>query len=243
MKPEVLAIIPARGGSKGLKNKNILPANGHPLIAYSIQAGLVTTAITRTIVSTDSDSIAGIAKKYGAEVPFMRPEKYAQDLSTDFEVFYHALTWLRENENYLPECIIHLRPTTPVRKVDDIEVCIQKLLQSDADSLRVVSIAPHTPYKMWTIDKDTETLLPLLTVDGIPEPYNEPRQKLPKVYWHTGSLDIIRTTCILEKKSVTGKKILSHIMPEDLAVDIDYMEDFIKAEFMLQSKQGIIKFN
>ncbi len=112
---KILAIIPARGGSKGLKNKNILPLLGHPLIAYSIKASLDSKRINRVIVSTDSKEIAVVAKQYGAEVPFMRPAEIAQDMSTDMEMFLHALGWLKKNEDYVPDIIVHLRPTSPVR--------------------------------------------------------------------------------------------------------------------------------
>ncbi len=243
MPKEVLAIIPARGGSKGLADKNILPLANHPLIAYSIKAALYSKHITRTIVSTDADEIAKIAKHYGAEVPFIRPSELAQDFSTDFEVFFHAINWLRNNEIYVPEFIVQLRPTTPVRTVVMINECIEKLINSDADSLRIVTVAPYTPYKMWTIDEQTSELHPLLTLKNIKEPYNQPRQILPKVYWHTGTLDVIRSSCIINKKSMSGDKILSYIMAEELAVDIDNIEDFKKAEAIISSVAGLININ
>ena len=112
---EILAIIPARGGSKSIPRKNIRPLAGHPLIAYSIAAGRQSRLVTRTIVSTDDEEIAAVARQYGAETPFLRPAEFAQDNTTDFPVFTHALGWLKEHEGYQPDIIVQLRPTSPIR--------------------------------------------------------------------------------------------------------------------------------
>jgi CMP-N,N'-diacetyllegionaminic acid synthase len=238
---KVLAIIPARGGSKGLPNKNILPLNGHPLIAYSIEASLRVNAISRTIVSTDSNEIASVAKQYGAEVPFLRPAEFAQDLSTDLDVFIHALEWLKENENYIPDFVVQLRPTSPVRFTEDISNAIKLLADSDADSLRIITESPITPFKMWKINSVNEPMEPLLTVEGVDEPYNEPRQRLPKVYWQIGTLDVIKASVILEQKSMSGKKILPYIIDSKFALDIDDINSFVKAEEVIK-KENCVKF-
>src|SRR4249919_39335 len=115
MTENILALIPARGGSKSIPRKNLLPIAGKPLIAYSIEHALMSQHVTRTVVSTDDPEIASVARACGAEVPFMRPAEFAQDLSTDLEVFRHALTWLREHERYECGLVVHLRPTGPVR--------------------------------------------------------------------------------------------------------------------------------
>src|SRR5262249_25075379 len=116
-KPDVLALIPARGGSKSVPRKNLLPVGGKPLIAYSIGHALAASSITRTIVSTDDDEIARVAAEHGADVPFRRPAQFATDFATDLEVFRHALEWLAEEEDYVPELVVHLRPTGPVREL------------------------------------------------------------------------------------------------------------------------------
>ncbi len=233
--PNVLAIVQARGGSKGLPNKNLLPLAGHPLVAYSVKAALETPSITRTIISTDSEAIAEAAQKYGAEVPFIRPAEFAQDLSTDFEVFTHALNWLWENEGYRPDLVVQLRPTSPIRSVYHMEEAIQKMLNTlTADSLRMITPAPITPYKMWLYDEAASTMQPLLQHSSLPEPYNEPRQKLPPVYWQIGTLDVIRPYVILEKKSMSGYPILPYVLPFDYAVDIDDINSFRKAEEVMQ---------
>lgn len=227
---EVLGIIPARGGSKGLPNKNILPLSGHPLIAYSIKAAIDSNLITKIVVSTDSETIAEIAKSYGAEVPFLRPAALAADLSRDLEVFQHALHWLDQNQGYRPDLVVQLRPTSPIRPTKLIDEAIQKLWKSDADSLRVVTSSPVTPFKMWLADDENEIMRPLLTIKDIPEPFNEPRQNLPQTFWQIGTLDVIRPEVILEKNSMSGMRILPIIVGNELAVDIDDLQSFRKAE-------------
>lgn len=240
---EILAIIPARGGSKGLPGKNIRLLSGHPLIAYSILAAKQSKQITRTIVSTDDETIASVAKEYGAAVPFIRPSAIAQDLSTDFEVFTHALLWLKENEAYLPDYIVQLRPTSPVRLNGMIDACIDKMLQHPgADSLRIITEAPVTPYKMWLATGNDTPMQPLLQLDGAGEPYNMPRQNLPKVYWQIGTLDIIKTSVITEQKMMSGKTIFPHIVPSYLAVDIDDLGSFEKAAHTI-AQNDCIKFD
>jgi CMP-N,N'-diacetyllegionaminic acid synthase len=239
---EILAIIPARGGSKGLPNKNILPLLDHPLIAYSIKTALDSQLITRTIVSTDSDIIAQTALKYNAEVPFMRPAEFAQDMSTDFEVYYHALNWLRDNEGYIPDYVVQLRPTSPIRSAQIIDTCIKKLINSDADSLRIVTPSPITPYKMWTIENEEMPMIPLMSLPEINEPYNQPRQKLPQTYWQIGFLDVIKTSTILEQKSMSGKKILPYIVGNEFAIDIDDMNSFVKAAEALSKSDEYVQF-
>ena len=237
----ILAIIPARGGSKGLPDKNILPLLGHPLISYSIKAGLDSKLINRVIVTTDSEKIADISKEYGADVPFIRPSEYAQDMSTDFEVFEHALKWLKENEEYVPDIIVQLRPTSPVRKVEIIDECIKLLMGSEYDSLRIVTPSPITPYKMWTINDDSKPMKPLLTLGGIEEPYNQPRQKLPNVYWQIGFLDVIKPKVILEQKSMTGKSVLPFVVNNVYAIDIDEIQSFYKAANVIETS-NYVKF-
>jgi CMP-N,N'-diacetyllegionaminic acid synthase len=239
---EVIAIIPARGGSKGLVNKNILLLLGHPLIAYSIKAALDSKLITKVIVSTDSQVIADVALKYGAEVPFLRPAELAQDLSTDLEVFLHALNWLKEYQNYTPDLVVQLRPTSPIRKAELIDSCIEKLVNSSAESLRIVTPSPITPYKLWRVIDENQTMIPLLSLDGIDEPYNQPRQSLPQTYWQIGTLDVIRPEVILEKKSMSGKNIIPYLVNIEYAIDIDDISSFYKAAEIIKSDL-YVKFN
>lgn len=233
---KILAIIPARGGSKGLPRKNILPLDGHPLIAYSIAAARASTLIDRVVVTTDSEEIASISRRYGAETPFIRPAELAGDFTTDLETFQHGIDWLEKNEGYLPDAIFQFRPTTPIRFLAEIEQCIQ-LLNSNiqADSIRSVAPSPITPYKMWTLEGNDQPLKPLLTLPGVDEPFNMPRQKLPPVYWHTGTYDLIRTEVIIHRNSMTGKVILPLVQDEKMAVDIDHLIEFQRAEEIIKS--------
>ena len=227
---EILALIPARGGSKSIPRKNIRPLAGHPLIAYSIAAGRQSTLVTRTIVSTDDEQIAAVARKYGAETPFLRPAEFAQDNTTDFPVFTHALDWLKENEGYQPEIIVQLRPTSPIRPPDCVDQAVQSLLDHpQADSVRGIVPSGQNPFKMWRVD-EAGRMRPLLSVPDIAEPFNAPRQALPQTYWQTGHIDAIRTRTILEKHSLSGEVILPlHIDPR-YTIDIDTLKDWQRAE-------------
>lgn len=202
----VLALIPARGGSKGLPRKNLRLLGGLPLVAHSIRAALAAQSVSRVIVSTDDEEIATVARQHGAETPFLRPAELAADDTADLPVFVHALDWLDRQEGYRPDVVVHLRPTTPLAAPDDIDRGVE-LLRShpDADAVRMVTSPLQNPYKMWRVGPDG-LLVPLLAC-GLPEPYNQPRQKLPPVLWQNG-LDIIRRRTILEFGSMTGRRIL-----------------------------------
>lgn len=233
MNPEILALIPARGGSKSIPRKNIRPFGGHPLIAYSIAAGLQAQAITRVIVSTDDEEIATIARQYGAEILFLRPAEFAQDTTADLPVFEHALGWLAENENYRPEIVVQLRPTSPIRPRDCVDNAIRLLLEHpEADSVRGVVPSGQNPYKMWRLNPDG-CMTPLLTVTGLPESYNAPRQALPPTYWQTGHIDVIRVATIFEKKSLSGDAILPLIIDPKYTIDIDTLNDWAQAEWLI----------
>lgn len=238
----MLALVPARGGSKGLPNKNILPLLGHPLIAYSIQAGLQCPLVDRTIVTTDSEAIAAVARQYGAEVPFLRPAELAADLSRDLEVFQHALRWLAEREGYVPDLVVQLRPTSPVRFAADLEAGIRRVAgHPTATSLRAVTPSPITPYKMWCLDAPDQPMRPLLQLPEVQEPFNEPRQHLPQTYWQTGTLDIMRRETLLSG-SMTGGQILPYVIDNRYAVDIDDRESFERAARVM-SHTDCVKFD
>lgn len=234
---KILAIIPARGGSKSIKDKNIRLINGKPLITFSIEQALGSKYISRTIVSTDSLKYAKIAEKYGAEVPFIRPADISGDFSTDLEVFQHALQWLRENEKYVPEICVHLRPTHPIRSVDDIDQMIQILINnSKVDAVRSLVPVSHTPYKMWF--RNNEGIITPILKCNIDEAYNAPRQSLPEVYLQNANIDIVRTNVILNKNSMTGETIYGYVMKE--IFDIDTMDDLyeVRKYYQLREKEN-----
>lgn len=233
-KIEILAIIPARGGSKSIPHKNIRSFAGYPLIAYSIAAGLQAKNVTRTIVSTDDDQIAAVAKKHGADVPFLRPAKYSQDSTLDLPVFQHALNWLAKNENYHPEVVIQLRPTSPVRPHNCVDGAVRILLDHPGtDSVRGVVLSGQNPFKMWRIQLDGR-MRPLIGVKGIKDAYNVPRQELPDVYWQTGHIDAIRPSVILKKNSMSGTHIRPLIIDPAYTVDIDSLLDWENAERLVK---------
>lgn len=230
---EILAIIPARGGSKGIPRKNIRSFAGHPLISWSIAAAKQSRLVTRVIVSTDDEEIADLARRLGANVPFLRPAELAQDTSMDFPLFEHALNWLKENEKYQPEILIQLRPTSPIRPADMVDTAVQLILDHpEAHSVRGVIPSGQNPYKMWRIDENLY-MRPLLTVEGVAEPFNSPRQNLPPTYWQTGHIDVIRATTILKLKSMSGKVILPYVVAPAFAVDIDGPRDWQRAEWLV----------
>jgi N-acylneuraminate cytidylyltransferase len=233
---EVLALVPARGGSKSIPRKNIINFAGYPLISYSIAAGLAAEKVNRVIVSTDDDEIAEISRVYGAETPFLRPSKYSQDHTPDLPVFIHALEWLAENEDYHPDIVVQLRPTSPFRRARHIDEAVFRLIENpQADAVRTVCVPFQNPFKMWRIGPDG-LMIPLGRDLGIqPEPYNQPRQMLPEVYWQTGYVDAAWTDTILRKHSMTGEAILPLIIDPAEWVDIDSLDDWRRAERLIES--------
>ena len=230
---EVLALIPARGGSKSIPRKNIRLFAGHPLISYSIAAGLAAESVTRLLVSTDDEEIAAIARKYGAETPFLRPAELSQDNTPDLPVFQHALQWLEENEGYRPEILVQLRPTSPLRRVWHIDQSIYQLLaHPEADAIRTVCEPFQNPFKMWQIDPEG-FMQPLIHTE-YQEAYNMPRQLLPAVYWQTGYVDAAWRDTIIEKASMTGERILPLVIPPNDWIDIDSADDWRRAERLLE---------
>ena len=231
---EILALIPARGGSKSIPRKNIRPFAGHPLIAWSIAAARAAETVTRIIVSTDDEEIAAVARRYGADVPFMRPPELAQDDTPDLPVFEHALRVLEEGENYRPEIIVHLRPTSPLRKVWHIDQAVLRLLEHpEADSIRSVSPPSQNPFKMYRIGADG-LLQALVEVPGMPEAYNMPRQALPAVYWHNGYIDAFWADTVMEQHSMSGRRILPLTLSAEEWIDLDTPEDWARAENLVQ---------
>ena len=231
---EVLAIVPARGGSKGLPGKNLRLLAGHPLIAYGVAAGLQASLVDRVICSTDSEEIAEAARQYGAEVPFMRPSELALDSSPDIDFFTHAITELAKS-GYRPDIIVQLRPSDPIRRRGLVDEAVQMMIDNpDAHSVRTITEPDYSPYKMWVIN-ESGTLDTLLKLPGVPEPFNLPRQELPEVWWHIGVLDLVRTDVVTEKNSLSGTVILPLIVDRAASADIDTLDDFERATKLIQT--------
>ena len=236
---EILALIPARSGSKSVIDKNIRDVAGRPMLAWSIEHALNSRLVNRVILSTDSEAYAAIGRQYGAETPFLRPAEYATDTATDLEVFRHALMWLAEHEDYHPDIVVQLRPTYPKRNPADIDAMIRMLIDNPpADSVRSIAPAGEVPYKMWLASSDDPAqtpgrsigrITPLMT--DIPECYNMPRQSLPQAYYQNACIDVMRASTILEKSSMTGGCILGYLMSENL--DIDTETELLRAQVQL----------
>lgn len=233
----IVAIIPARGGSKGVPQKNIRFLQGFPLIAYSIIAAKLSRKIDRVIVSTDSENIADIAKAFGAEVPFLRPSQFATDKSPDNEFVLHALDWFQTNEGNTPRLLVHLRPTTPLRDPILIDEAIEALLkQEGATSLRSGHVSSESPYKWFLRNKEgyfDRTLGGYST-----ETANLPRQEFPTVYIPNGYVDILKTKFVLSTGMLHGDKIIGYESP--FCCEVDSLSDFEFLEFAINKNGSII---
>lgn len=230
--PQVLAVVLARGGSQGIPRKNLQTLAGHPLVAWSIASARAARSVTRVIASTDDEEIAEVCRRYGAEVPFMRPPAIAAADTPDLPVFQHALAWLDEHERYRPEIVVQLRPTSPLRPRGLIDRAVSTLRADDqTDSVRGVTPAGQNPFKMWRPDASGH-LSPLMQGE-FAEPYNMPRQQLPPVFWQTGHIDAIWSRTIREQSSLTGRRVRPVTIEPKYCVDIDTPRDLLLASWVL----------
>ena len=231
---KILSIIPARGGSKGIKLKNISKINDKPSVAFSIEHSLESKLINRTIVSTDNEEIAKVSEEYGAEIPILRSKELAGDHILDFPVFEHMLTYLKEEENYEPEIVVHLRPTSPYRKAEWVDSAINLLVENpSADSVRSVSEPSQHPYRVFEIKNK---YLQSVMNERHPEPYLLRRQELPKMYYYNCVIDVTKPTTIFNKKSMTGDKMLPYIMKSEDSIDIDTPMDLEFAKVFIKGR-------
>jgi N-acylneuraminate cytidylyltransferase len=236
--PEVLGLVLARGGSKSVPRKNIFLVLGKPLLAYTIQAALAARSITRLVVTTNDPEIADIGRRLGAEVPFLRPPELAEDETPDYPVVRHALEWLEAKDGYRPDLIVQLRPTSPLRTSLQVDEAVALLrAHPDADSIRGVCRPQQNPHKMWRMTSDG-LLHPLLSVPGVPEPFNAPRQTLPVVWWQNGYIDIFWRRTVFEQRSLTGAKVLGYVIDEPEHIDIDSLHDIRVLELILRDRQA-----
>lgn len=206
---KILALIPARGGSKGIPGKNIIDIGGYPAIAYSIAVAKLSRYINRIIVTTDDGKIAGIAKRFGAETPFLRPKAISGDKSLDIEFFIHALDWLKANEGYIPDLIVHIRPTTPFRDFRVIDKAIADIVKDkQATSLRSSEVFDReSPYKMFRRKGRYYDFFGKEDFEKNEEYYNYPRQAFSTAYIPNGYVDIIRPRVLIKTGLLHGKRI------------------------------------
>lgn len=235
---DVLAIIQARGGSKSVPRKNIRDLAGKPLIAWTIEAAKRAESVTRVIVSTDDPEIAEVAKRYGAEAPFLRPAEFATDDAKSVGLLRHALDWLAEQEGYRPDLVVQLKPTNPLRRAEHIDACVRLFLDSPGyDSLITVTKTPAHPLKTWKFDGDA--LVPFIPegVFGIKEAAKLPRQSLPEAFIQNSCVHVIAPSTILTKGSSVGTKIRGFVMDREDSINIDVAFDFDVAELLMRRRE------
>ncbi len=230
-KEKILAIITARGGSKGIPQKNTRELLGKPLIAYSIQAALQSRTLNKIIVSTDNETIAHISKKYGAEVPFLRPKHLATDTATSLSVLQHAVSYLAEKEGYLADIIVCLQPTSPLRSAGDIDQAVTLCMNTGADSVVSLCKVEHHPYWMKKVVEGR--VYPLMEVDD--EEYPR-RQDLSPAYQLNGAIYVTRRKVLMEEERVLGEHTLAYTMPQERSLDIDTPIDLKLAELIMKEE-------
>ncbi|MBI3159763.1 MAG: acylneuraminate cytidylyltransferase family protein [Chloroflexi bacterium] len=226
--PYIFAVIPARGGSKGLIQKNTRLLGGLPLIAHTLRAAQASQLLTRTIVSTDDGRITAVAREHGGEVPFKRPERLASDQASTVSVVMHALGWLETSEKIQPDIVVLLQPTAPLRTAEDIDNALGLLLESKADS--VVSFSPplaDNPYYAYVQDRHGR-LQPLRAA-----PAGTRRQDLPEPLIRNGAIYAIRRSVFITSNSFMGIDMRPYIMPAERSINIDDDLGLALAEFLL----------
>lgn len=224
----MIAIIPARGGSKGLPGKNIKLLNGKPLIAYTIEAALESKSISRIIVNTDNVEIANVAKKFGAEVPFMRPEELADDTAKSIDVYNYTINRLEEEENTEINEIIVLQPTSPLRTAKHIDEAINLFHEKKADSVISYCREDHPIFwhKFITDEGKFE--------DIFEQNYLKNRQEIRPTYFPNGAIYIFRTNILLQSRYYTQKSY-AYLMQKKCSIDIDSLEDFEYTQWIMKN--------
>lgn len=226
--PEIIAIIPARGGSKGLPRKNLLSLAGKPLIAHSILAALECSQISRCIVSTEDPEIRQASLEYGAEV-IVRPAELATDLALSADVVRHVLETL-SGAGHQPEYFVLLQPTSPLRTGHHIQQCLQEFFAASAACAISVTETEHHPYKDFTVDHGF--LHPLFGAEYL----SQPRQRLPTAYRPNGAIYAMRSRTFLEHNGFFVEPALPYIMDNEDSIDIDSSFDLLVAELLLKSR-------
>ncbi|MBN8216041.1 MAG: acylneuraminate cytidylyltransferase family protein [Spirochaetes bacterium] len=236
--PNIVAIIPARGGSKGVPGKNIKPLAGHPLIAWSIAAAKLSKRVEGLVITTDSEEIAEVCRRYGEEVPFLRPAAYAGDKSTDRDFMIHALDWWQANRGPVPEYWVHLRSTTPLRDPAHLDEAIEAITAAPgATCLRSAHPAPESPFKWFRKTEDGQ-FTGLDPNETRPDATNLPRQAFPDVFIPDGYVDVLRASFIRSGQMIHGPKIRAWVSP--VSVEVDRPEDFERLEFLAQRQRPVL---
>lgn len=223
---KVLAVIPARGGSKGVLRKNVKELAGKPLIAWTIEAAKKSKYIDRLLLSSEDDEIIKVAKEYGCEVPFVRPSELALDDTPGIDPLLHALEKITGYDY-----IVSLQPTSPLRIAEDIDTCIEKMLETNSPACVSVTEPTHSPYWMYTVNNQKK-MQPLIEQDSL----TVRRQDLPVVYALNGAVYVAEVNWLKRHKSFLTKETVAFIMPEKRSHDIDTENDFLWCEWLLTTK-------
>jgi CMP-N,N'-diacetyllegionaminic acid synthase len=229
---KILAIIPARGGSKGVPGKNIKLLNGKPLLAYTVEIALQSKLLSNVMVSTDDEKIAVVAKSMGVKIPFLRPIELAKDDTPTLDVILHTLEWYQKNNCFF-DAVCLLQPTSPFRTLEFLDKAIEKFIESGCDSLVSVQKVPHEYNPHWTFEENEQGNLKIAT--GETEIISR-RQELPIAYHRDGSIYLTKTKVLLTEHSLYGKSTTFIESDPKGYVNIDTMEDWKKAEEMIQNK-------
>ena len=235
--PSIVGLIPARAGSKRVKNKNIKPLAGHPVLAYTIASALESGIFGDVVVSTDSEPFAAIARHYGAAVPFLRPDQYAGDRSPDIEWIEYTLGRLRD-EGKAYDCFAILRPTSPFRKAETIQRAWQTFLAEEGvDSLRAIEKCKQHPGKMWVVRG--HRMFPLLPIGPKEQPWHSSQYPtLPEVFIQNASLEIAWSRVIFENRTIAGDSYVPFITEGDEGYDVNDVADWVYAEYMLANGEA-----
>jgi CMP-N,N'-diacetyllegionaminic acid synthase len=236
--PRVLAVVPARGGSKGIPRKNLQLLAGRPLVSHAVETALATSLVSRVLCSTDDPDIAEAARAAGAEVPFLRPSELAQDHSEDWAVFKHALDWLVKHDAWQPNLVVNLRPTSPLRTPTHVDRAIQLLLETGADSVKAVCLARQHPHKMWLRRPDGRIEPFLKTAFRLARGPDVPRAQLEDVYWQNGVVDVTRREMILEHGIMIGPRVAGLVVKPEDSIDIDTPLDLALAELLYSRRMA-----
>lgn len=231
---KILGVIVARGGSKGIPRKNIKELNGKPLIVYTIAAAKASQYLTSVILSTNDEETAQVSRDAGMDVPFLRPEELAQDTSSALSVIQHAVQWMKDNRGEEYDYVMILQPTSPLRLPEDIDACIQKIVDTEADSvMSMVELVDFSVKKLKKIENDV--IVPLLEEEG---KSSAQRDTLEKLYKRNAAIYLTKTECI-QNNDLFGKISRPYVMPAERSVDINHPFDFLMAETILKKNKEI----
>ena len=237
--PTTLAVIPARGGSKGIPRKNLALLRGKPLLAYAIELGLSCPGIDRVLVSTDDPAIAEAAVRYGAEAPFLRPAELARDDTPDRPVFVHCIEWLRDNEGYAFDWLVNLRCTTPLKRPEHVRAALEAMARGDCDSVRTVDRiqGKHHPYWMLKLD---EQGFGASFVDGVDRRLYHRRQLLPPAYSINALVDVMAVDTVLRDDTMYGERMRLVETDPLYSIDIDGPKDLLLCEAVMERLHELV---